>query len=83
MIDRMPKKKEPLSDEPFSYRTLKDDRVQLLYRGRVVETLAATAGRSFLAKVIAASPRAAQRLMAIATKNFKRGNERLAKSKRS
>jgi hypothetical protein len=82
MSNRVPKKKETLSDEPFSYRAFKDDRVQLLYRGHVVETLAATEGRRFLAKVDTASPRVAQRLMAKATRNFKRGNERLAKSKR-
>ena len=73
---------DPLADEPFSYRELKDDRVQLMYRGRIVETLSGAAGRKFLALVEGASAEEAQLLMARATKNFKRGNERLAKSKR-
>jgi hypothetical protein len=72
----------PLAHEPFSYRELKDDRVQLLYEGRVVETLAGAVGRKFLARIEGASAEEAQLLMARATKNFKRGNERLAKNKR-
>ncbi len=69
-----------LSEEPFSYRQIKGDRVQLFYRQRIVETLAGSAAEKFVRRVGGASPREAQLLMARATGNFKRGNERPSKN---
>ncbi len=70
-----------LSEEPFSHRRLKDGRVQLFYRQRLVETLAGSAAAKFVRRVQGASPEEAQLLMARATGNFKRGNERPAKKR--
>ena len=68
-----------LSEEPFSYRRVKGGRVQLFCRHRIVETLAGAAATKFLTRVERASPEEAQLLMARATGNFKRGNERPVK----
>ncbi len=44
--------------------------------GRVVTTLAGDAAKRFLVRAESADPDAVQRLMASATGNYKRGNER-------
>lgn len=67
---------ETLDDAPFSYRLHKDDRVSIAWRGKVVTTLAGNAARRFLARALHATPEEEQLLMAKATGNFKRGNER-------
>lgn len=72
----------PLAHEPFSYRALKQGAVQFFYEGRLVVTLAGAEAVKFLEKVRPASPEEAQLLMARATKNFKRGNERREDLKR-
>ncbi|HEX9751016.1 MAG TPA: hypothetical protein VGB22_07020 [candidate division Zixibacteria bacterium] len=72
----MKERNKPLANAPFSYRPLKGNRVQLLYGGRVVVTLSSAEGAKFLTKVAACPPEDAQLLLARATKNFKRGNER-------
>lgn len=65
-----------LDDAPFSYRQHKDDRVSIAYRGKVVTTLAGNAARRFLSRALFATPQEEQLMMAKATGNFKRGNER-------
>ena len=72
-------KKDPLAHEPFTYRALKGGRVMLFYEGRAVETLTGRVATRFLEQVVQATPPQAQVLMARATKNFKRGNERAGK----
>ena len=67
------------TEEVFSYRVLKGERVQLCYQKRAVETLTGKAAGKFLLQVEGASSEQAQLLMAKETKNFKRGNERQAK----
>jgi hypothetical protein len=60
----------------FSYRAHKDGTVRIAYRGKVVTTLAGERAARFLARVAGADAASAQQLMARATGNFKRGNER-------
>lgn len=62
-------------EAPFSYRAQKDGTVRIAYHGTVVTTLAGKEATRFLGRVDA-DPDAAQLLMAKATGNFKRGNER-------
>ena len=60
----------------FDYRTTKDGQVFITYHGRDVTTLRDGAAERFLERVRAAGKRDAQMVMAKATGNFKRGNER-------
>ncbi len=60
----------------FSWRRTKDGRVRISRAGQVVTTLAGTTASRFIARVEACDEDAAQRLMARATGNYKRGNER-------
>ena len=62
----------------FSFRTMKAGDVSILRAGRVVTVLRGAAAGDFLAEVQGAAPGAAQQLMARATGNYKRGNERTA-----
>ena len=68
-----------LADEPFRFRALKDGRVFLYYEERHVVTLAGDAARRFLQRAEGQQGEALQLLMAKATKNFKRGNERASR----
>jgi hypothetical protein len=60
----------------FSWNATKDGRVRIAHRGRVVTTLAGEAASSFRRRAEAADDAGQQALMARATGNFKRGNER-------
>jgi len=60
----------------FSFRAHKDGTVRIAYHGKVVITLAGKEATRFLARVDGADPNQAQLVMAKATGNFKRGNER-------
>ena len=86
--DRVDRKKEdlqgpdgggaagPLAEAPFSYRQSGTDKIFLYHQGRHVVTLAGRKASTFLSRVMSADTMEAQRLMARATGNFKRGNER-------
>ncbi len=65
-----------LTDNPFHFRALKDGNVFLYHDNRHVVTLAGAAARKFLQRAEGLEGEALQLLMAKATKNFKRGNER-------
>ena len=68
---------DPVSGETvFSSRAHKDGTVRIAYRGRVVTTLAGNDAARFLSRVAGADTAQAQLVMAKATGNFKRGNER-------
>ncbi|HUF06951.1 MAG TPA: hypothetical protein VMP86_06145 [Candidatus Binatia bacterium] len=69
-------KPDPLSDEPFSYLSRADGSIVIRYRSAPVTLLRGKAAARFTARVEGADPAAAQQLMARATGNFKRGNER-------
>ena len=62
----------------FSYAETKAGDVRIAWRGRTVTTLRGAQARSFLARAeaAAADEEARQQLLARATGNFKRGNER-------
>ncbi len=60
----------------FAWQATKDGSVRIAWRGRVVTTLTGARAARFLHEVEDADEEAAQLLMARATGNFKRGNER-------
>jgi hypothetical protein len=74
--------KLPLEREPFAFQETKGGRVSLFFDGRCVETLTGTDAARFLARIEGMDAAQAQLLMARATKNFKRGNERSGKRRR-
>jgi hypothetical protein len=61
---------------PFTWRSTKDGRVLIDWEGRTVTTLAGKRALRFLDDVSGAGEEAEQLLLARATGNFKRGNER-------
>lgn len=69
--------RDPLADEPFSYLACADGTIVIRYRSAPVTLLRGKAAARFVTRVeAAADARAAQQLMARATGNFRRGNER-------
>jgi hypothetical protein len=60
----------------FSWSATKDGRVRIARDGRPVTTLAGAEAQRFLTRAEGASKETAQQLMARATGNYKRGNER-------
>ena len=69
-------KPDRLDEAPFSYRVLKDDRVQIHCEGRPARALKGKEAVRFLDRLEGLSPREGQRLMARVTGQFKFGNER-------
>lgn len=65
-----------LDDEPFDYQITKDERVLMYYEGKHIKTLAGKAAKKFIQQIDDADWKDAQLIMAKATGNFKRGNER-------
>ena len=65
-----------MSGLDFSWARTKDGRVRISRDHRLVTTLAGPAAARFVNRVEDADPAAAQQLMARATGNYKRGNER-------
>ncbi len=60
----------------FSWKATKDGRVRISHHGRVVTTLAGDRAAAFRSRVEAGDEAGAQALMARATGNYRRGNER-------
>jgi hypothetical protein len=60
----------------FGYRVSKDGRVFVTFRGRDVVTVAGAKGERLAAALAGADDEQEQLLLAKATGNFKRGNER-------
>ena len=60
----------------FAWRSTKDGRIRISHHGRVVTTLAGDRAAAFKSRVEAGDDAEAQALMARATGNYKRGNER-------
>ena len=67
---------DPLSSQPFSYATRADGTVVIRYHTAPVTLLRGKAAARFMTRISTADPAAGQLLMARATGNFKRGNER-------
>lgn len=65
-----------LNDDIFEYRALKDGKVFIYWRGKHVTTLAGSDAQKFRRKIDGLDGKAAQLVMAKATGNFKRGNEK-------
>jgi hypothetical protein len=62
--------------DQFSYRTTKDGRLRVAFRGRHVVTLAGTDAQRLASRLEGAGTEREQLLLAKATGNFKHGNER-------
>jgi hypothetical protein len=75
-------KPDPLAGEPFGFASRADGSIVINYHGAPVTVLRGRAAERFNARMADADPGAAQQLMARATGNFKRGNERNAKRSR-
>jgi hypothetical protein len=65
-----------LADDPFDWRMTKNGQVLISRGGRVVVTVRSGAAQRLLAKLAAADDEQVQQLLARATGNYKRGNER-------
>lgn len=70
---------DPPNGGPFRYAVRGDGTVVISYRAAPVTMLRGRAAERFLARLDGADGPAAQQLMARATGNFKRGNERRAR----
>ena len=65
-----------LAGEPFSYRASKDGKLLIYWQGKLVSTLKGNAAAKWLARLSGAGAQQTQLILARATGNFKRGNER-------
>lgn len=65
-----------LEDDPFDWRVTKNGQVHVSRGGRTVTIMRGAAASQLLAKLERADDEAAQHLLARATGNYKRGNER-------
>ena len=72
-----------LKEKPFSYRERKDGTVAVYWRRIPATTLGGKLAENFLAAAAEAGEDELQLLMAKATGNFKRGNERAGQGRRS
>ncbi len=68
-----------LEDRPFSYRVTKDRRVLISWGSSALTTVAGSAAARLIAALDGADEERAQQLLARATGNFKRGNERMGR----
>jgi hypothetical protein len=65
-----------VSADGFGWQATKDGRVRITWHGRVVTTLVGAAAARFVRQAEGADVETVQGLLARATGNFKRGNER-------
>jgi len=72
-------KRNILDKEVFTYRVTKDQKVFISYEGKQVTTLSGKKAEDFIKKIHSAEGKDIQLIMAKATGNFKRGNEKLFK----
>ena len=70
-------------DLGFRWRARKDDEVEISREGRVVTILRGKEAQAFLPRAANASDAELQQRMARLTGNYKRGNERAGKRRRS
>jgi len=69
-----------LDDEPFDYQITKDNRVLLYYENKLIKTLSGKSAKKFISDIEGLDWHEEQLVMAKATGNFKRGNERDGKN---
>ncbi len=70
---------DPLASMPFSYATRRDGSILISYHAAPVTILRGRSAERFMTRISGADAAGAQQLMARATGNFKRGNEREGK----
>jgi hypothetical protein len=63
-------------DPPFAYRIAKHGAVRISRDGRLVAVVAGDQGRRLIERLRAADPDGTQQLLARATGDYRRGNER-------
>ena len=68
--------RDPLADEPFSFLGRADGSIVIRYHAGPATVLRGKAADRFRTRIDGADSGAAQQLMAHATGNFRRGNER-------
>jgi hypothetical protein len=66
----------PLEDDPFAWRATKDGQVLISRGGRPVTAVRGRAAAALLGRLERAGEDDAQQLLARATGNYRRGNER-------
>ena len=72
-------RRDRLSEEVFTYRVSKDNKIFISWHGRQVTILSGKESEKFLKRIEHADHKAAQLIMAKVTGNFKRGNEKANK----
>jgi len=65
-----------LDEEPFNYKELKDNKVQIYWNNKPVMLVKGLAAKKLLMKIEKASGKEIQLTLAKITGNFKRGNEK-------
>ena len=70
---------DPLAEEPFSWLARADGAIVIRYHQAPVTLLRGRSAKRFATRIASADGATAQQLMARATGNFKRGNERLGR----
>lgn len=78
-MDNPVDKRGILNEGIFSYRITKDKKVFISWHGKQVTTLSGRNAEAFITDINDAEEKEAQLIMAKATGNFKRGNEKTAK----
>ena len=68
--------RDPLANAPFAYQVTKDGRVLIDRAGRTVTVVAGRRAEALASKLAAADAAGVQQLLARATGNYRRGNER-------
>ena len=77
-MDKPVDKRGMLDEDIFSYQISKDEKVFISWHGKQVAILNGVKAKSFIAVIEKAVGKEAQLIMAKATGNFKRGNEKQA-----
>ena len=67
---------DAFAESPFAYRVTKDGRVLIERKGRTVIVVASRSATLLISKLTGSDPAAVQQLLARATGNYRRGNER-------
>lgn len=74
-------KRQKLQDAPFDFQITKDQRVLIYWHGKQIKIVAGKAAQKLIAVIDGLDDDEIQLALAKATGNFKRGNERLSKSR--
>ncbi len=80
-MDKQEDKRSALDQEIFTYRISKDKKVFVYWLGKQVTIIQGKEAEKFIQRMESADFKTAQLIMAKATGNFKRGNEKQNKIK--